>query len=248
MACPVVQVHTPLNVCGKGQIQIIFGPMFSGKTTELMRRLKRYQIAMHKVLVIKYAKDVRYDEHGIATHDNQTMTAVASMELESLKEKSLGYSVIGIDEGQFFPDTVDFAEEMANRGRIVIVAALDGTYQRLGFADILRLVPLAESVVKLNAVCMTCFEEASYTKRTTAETAVEVIGGSEKYIATCRKCYFTITPQKRPASSPLKAISDNVDSGSETDNCKRRLLDTKTPTKHLNKNAEQKENTDIAVL
>lgn len=254
-----VATHTPFCSSPRGQIQIIFGPMFSGKTTELMRRLKRFQIANHKVLIVKYAKDVRYDHAGIATHDKQTMLAVASMELESLKEKSLEYSVIGIDEGQFFPDTVAYAEEMANRGKIVIVAALDGTYQRIGFADILRLVPLAESVVKLNAVCMRCFEEASFTKRTSAETAVEVIGGSDKYIATCRKCYFIVTPQNTPQkrSSPLKPVLENVNGISETDNCKRRLVSkttpskttpTKTPTKHFNSNADQKENKEVVVL
>jgi len=234
---------------GKGQIQIIFGPMFSGKTTELMRRLKRYQIANHKVLIVKYAKDVRYDTNGIATHDKQILPAVSSMDLESLKEKSLDYTVIGIDEGQFFPDTVDFAEEMANRGKVVIVAALDGTYQRLGFGDILRLIPLAESVVKLNAVCMTCFEEASYTKRTSSETTIEVIGGTEKYIAACRKCFFAVTPKKRPTPSPLKPISENVDVSSSLDNGKRRLLDLKSPpTKIRNLDTEQKENMKTAVL
>ncbi|KAK7072749.1 Thymidine kinase, cytosolic [Halocaridina rubra] len=207
----------------RGQVQIIFGPMFSGKTTELMRRLKRYQIAKHNCLIIKYAKDVRYDNDGIATHDKQTLPAVSTTVLQDLKEKAEAYSVIGIDEGQFFPDTVEFAEEMANRGKIVIVAALDGTFQRSGFGNILSLVPLCESVVKLTAVCMICFEEASYTRRTSSETSVEVIGGSEKYIATCRKCYFTATPQKRVHPSPLKAAQENMETNDSPSKHKRRL-------------------------
>ncbi|XP_058140794.1 thymidine kinase, cytosolic isoform X1 [Dasypus novemcinctus] len=90
----------------------------------------------------------------------------------------------------WFPDIVEFSEAMANAGKTVIVAALDGTFQRKAFGNILNLVPLAESVVKLTAVCMGCFREASYTKRLGAETEVEVIGGADKYQSVCRLCYF----------------------------------------------------------
>ncbi|XP_037781930.1 thymidine kinase, cytosolic-like [Penaeus monodon] len=174
----------------------------------------------------------RYDSDGIATHDKQVLAAVAATVLDDMKEEAENFSVIGIDEGQFFPDTVEFAEEMANRGKIVIVAALDGTYQRMGFGDILRLVPLAESVVKLTAVCMICYEEASYTKRTSTETAVEVIGGSEKYIATCRQCFFISTPQKRPGASPLKPVQvkENMETSESSSTFKRRLMDGKEGT------------------
>jgi len=180
--------------------------MFSGKTTELMRRLKRFQIAKYKCLVVKYAKDVRYDSSHLATHDQQTLPAVCATSLSQLTALTANYSIIGIDEGQFFPDTVEFAERMANSGKVVVVAALDGTYQREGFGNILQLVPLAESVLKLTAVCMRCYQDASYTMRTSAETAVEVIGGSDKYIAVCRACYH----QGSPRPSPLKAISSNA--------------------------------------
>lgn len=178
----------------KGHIEVIFGPMFSGKTTELIRRLKRYQVADHKCLIVKYARDIRYSTAAVATHDNQTIDAVSQTKLSALKIEASIYSVIGIDEGQFFPDTVLFAEEMANQGKIVIIAALDGTYQRLGFGDILNLIPLAESVLKLTAVCMMCFEDASYTKRTGSETELEVIGGTDKYMAACRTCHGRSPP------------------------------------------------------
>lgn len=173
-----------------GSIQVIFGPMFSGKTTELIRRLKRYQVANHKCLIIKYANDTRYVNNGLSTHDKQTLPAVAAIHLTELTKLALEYSVIGIDEGQFFPDTVEFCEDMANFGKIVIVAALDGTYQRKPFGNILQLVPLAEHVIKLTAVCMNCYKEAAYTKRKGSETAVEVIGGADKYMAVCRSCYI----------------------------------------------------------
>nr|CAH0111083.1 unnamed protein product [Daphnia galeata] len=176
----------------KGQIQIIFGPMFSGKTTELIRRLKRYEVANHKCLIVKYAKDLRYESkcgQGVATHDQQSRAAVAATVLSSIAHLANSCSVIGIDEGQFFPDVVEFCEAMANAGKIVVVAALDGTYQRSGFGGFLNLVPLAENVVKLTAVCMRCYGEAAFTQRLGSETEVELIGGTEKYMAVCRECY-----------------------------------------------------------
>ncbi|XP_003464926.2 thymidine kinase, cytosolic [Cavia porcellus] len=174
----------------RGQIQVILGPMFSGKSTELMRRVRRFQIAQYKCLVIKYAKDTRYSS-SFSTHDRNTMEALPACLLRDTTQEALGVAVIGIDEGQFFPDIVDFCEAMANSGKTVIVAALDGTFQRKAFGSILNLVPLAESVVKLTAVCMECFRgEAAYTKRLGQEKEVEVIGGADKYHSVCRLCYF----------------------------------------------------------
>lgn len=202
----------------KGQIQVIFGPMFSGKSTELLRRIKRFQIANYTCLLVKYAKDVRYDQTGVATHDRQVSKATPAERLYALSEEAEKSHVIGIDEGQFFPDCVQFAEEMANKGKIVIVAALDGTFQRQGFGNILNLVPLAESVIKLNAVCMQCYREASYTKRIGAETDLEVIGGSDKYMAVCRNCF------NLPAAG---VTSLNLDS---TPSCQQSSDDQHTPT------------------
>ncbi|XP_054989296.1 thymidine kinase, cytosolic isoform X2 [Sorex araneus] len=179
-------------------MQVILGPMFSGKSTELMRRVRRFQIAQYKCLVIKYAKDTRYSTH-FSTHDRNTMEALPACLLRDVTPDALGVAVIGIDEGQFFPDIVDFSEAMANAGKTVIVAALDGTFQRKAFGNILNLVPLAESVVKLTAVCMQCFREAAYTKRLGVEKEVEVIGGADKYHSVCRPCYFKKAP---PSTAP----------------------------------------------
>jgi len=188
----------------KGEIQLIFGPMFSGKSTELIRRLKRYQVAQYRVLIVKYAKDVRYDEAGIATHCGQTLPAVSATRLDDLPQYQ-HYDVIGIDEGQFFSDVVDWCELAANQGKIVLVAALDGTFQRKAFSEILSLVPLAESVTKLSAVCMNCFKDAAFSKRTSTADGekVEVIGGADKYMAVCRACYFS---DVRAAASPRPAL------------------------------------------
>uniref|UniRef100_A0A2K5CHP0 Thymidine kinase n=1 Tax=Aotus nancymaae TaxID=37293 RepID=A0A2K5CHP0_AOTNA len=189
MSCinlPTVLPGSPSKT--RGQIQVR-GPGL----TELIRRVRRFQIAQYKCLVIKYAKDTRYSS-SFCTHDRNTMEALPACLLRDVAQEALGVAVIGIDEGQFFPDIVEFCEAMANAGKTVIVAALDGTFQRKAFGTILNLVPLAESVVKLTAVCMECFREAAYTKRlgTEKEVAppVEVIGGADKYHSVCRLCYF----------------------------------------------------------
>ncbi|XP_065217167.1 thymidine kinase, cytosolic-like [Planococcus citri] len=196
--------------------QVIFGPMFSGKTTELIRRLKRYTFAMYRCLIIRYIKDTRYSEDSIASHDGQTLSATSCSNLYDMINIVDNFDVIGIDEGQFFQDSIiSFAEEMANRGKIVIVAALDATFQRTEFGKILQLVPIAESVVKLNAVCMTCFSDASFTKRTTNEQEanqitcfqVELIGSTDKYMSVCRECHRQEKPVR---NSPCKVYHQEM--------------------------------------
>uniref|UniRef100_A0A2K6CUY9 Thymidine kinase n=1 Tax=Macaca nemestrina TaxID=9545 RepID=A0A2K6CUY9_MACNE len=182
MSCinlPTVLPGSPSKT--RGQIQVILGPMFSGKSTELMRRVRRFQVAQYKCLVIKYAKDTRYSS-SFCTHDRNTWRPLPACCSRHVAASSLGI--------QGFPDIVEFCETMANAGKTVIVAALDGTFQRKPFGTILNLVPLAESVVKLTAVCMECFREAAYTKRLGTEKEVEVIGGADKYHSVCRLCYF----------------------------------------------------------
>ncbi|XP_076458175.1 thymidine kinase, cytosolic-like [Babylonia areolata] len=177
-----------------GHVELIIGPMFSGKTTELIRRLKRYRVAQYACLIIKYLGDTRYNEEGVSTHDRQILPAVSTNELMPVLEKALQYDVIGIDEGQFFPDVVTFADHLADKGKIVIVAALDGTFQKRAFGDILNLVPVSESVTKLTAVCTICFKPAAFTRRKTQENKVEVIGGEDKYLAVCRECFTAPIP------------------------------------------------------
>ncbi|KAK6620415.1 hypothetical protein RUM44_006816 [Polyplax serrata] len=194
---------------GKGRIEIILGPMFSGKTTELIRRIRRYQLARFKCLVLKYTGDCRYSKNDVATHDFCTFDAISCSSLEDCRSQTMEFDVIGIDEGQFFCDLISFCENLANKGKIVIIAALDGTYQRTAFGDILKLVPLAESVIKLNAICMLCYNTAGFTKRITNEKAVELIGGADKYMAVCRECYHLKRASSKGDKSPLKPINQN---------------------------------------
>ena len=176
----------------KGQIQVIFGPMFSGKTSEMLTRIRRYEAAKYLCTVIKYESDTRYHNSDVATHDLQTHKAISTKNLADVKNQVIQSDVIGIDEGQFYLDIVDFCDEMVNMGKIIIVAALDGDYKRRPFNRILELIPKAENVVKKSAVCC-CGDNASFSKRLCDSTEVEMVGGSEKYMAVCRTCYGAAT-------------------------------------------------------
>jgi len=135
---------------------------------------------------------------------------VSATSLAELTKKAEEYDVIGIDEGQFFPD-IRWAELMANSGKVVLIAALDGTYQRKPFENIMNLIPLAENVTKLSAVCMNCFGEASFSKRITEEQSLEVIGGADKYMAVCRDCFHSNVQEATSPRDAMKARAFNGD-------------------------------------
>ncbi|ALA62434.1 thymidine kinase [Turkeypox virus] len=175
-----------------GSIHLILGPMFSGKTTELIRRMKRFNISNLRCVIIKHSSDNRYtdNEYIVYTHDNINISAVSTDMLMPLIQKIKNVDVIGIDEGQFFCDISEFCELMANNGKIIVVAALNGDFKRELFGNIFKLLPIAESISMLTAVCMKCYKDASFSKRVTDDTRVKLIGGKETYMAVCRTCFF----------------------------------------------------------
>jgi len=191
-----------------GSISLVIGPMFAGKTTELMRRYKRQIFAQNTCCIIKYSKDVRYTAGvEIASHDNQQLEAkFAVCKLSELGEQWRQFDVIAIDEGQFFPDLLTFTTVAANEGKTVIVSALDGDFQQKPFGQICELIPHCESVTKLTAICMHCHSaEASFTKRTVSSTQQELIGSDDIYAAVCRKCNNDPSPP-----TPGKRLKYNV--------------------------------------
>lgn len=171
--------------------------MFSGKTSELIRRLSRYKHGKHKkkICYIKPKYDTRDD--GLKTHSGvkQKVDFVVEI-LKNLKTKLDEYQVIGIDEGHFFKsknDLIEFCCFMANkRGKIVIVAGLDADYKKNAFNEICSLIPKCERVDKLDSVCDFCSESASFSMKYTKNGKNEKykIGGSETYKPVCRKCYY----------------------------------------------------------
>ena len=177
----------------KGQIQLIIGPMFCGKSTELIRRINRYIRAKRSFIALKYEKDTRYEtdiiKRKIMTHDGISIEAYPCSKLFDAIDLIKDVEVVGIDEGQFFADIAEFADKVADMGKIVVISALDGDFQRKPFGRIYELIPKAEEIIKLRAICAKCGGEASFSKRTVASTEVELIGGSESYVAACRHCY-----------------------------------------------------------
>ena len=174
----------------RGSISLILGPMFSGKTSELFRRLRREKIAKKETLLIKYAHDTRYSEDQASTHDLFKMECLSALFLKDITVPE-GINVIGIDEGQFFPDILHFVEYCTYvRGIDVIVCGLDGNYKRERFGDLIDLVPKCTKLDKLCAVCSYCGAEAPFTKRTVVSEDEVLIGGSDKYVASCITCYF----------------------------------------------------------
>jgi thymidine kinase len=140
-------------------------------------------------------KDVRYEDDysRVVSHDlSNWLEAVACDRLNDAFDQALRADVIGIDEGQFFPDLKAFCEEMANSGKIVIVAALDSDYRREEFLGVCSLIAKAEKVSKLTSVCHLCKDDASFTARLSEETELKVIGGMDKYRPVCRPCHASI--------------------------------------------------------
>uniref|UniRef100_A0A915ABX6 Thymidine kinase, cytosolic n=1 Tax=Parascaris univalens TaxID=6257 RepID=A0A915ABX6_PARUN len=185
-----------------GHIQLILGPMFSGKTTEMLRRLNRYKLANRTCRIVKYRNDTRYALDHVATHDLQMQEAISAVKVADVMDELSEAHVVAIDEGQFFDDIAECSENLANQGKIVIVSALDGDFNRKRFKNVLDMCPFSEDVIKLNAVCTGCGEDASFTKRLTSNTDLELIGGREMYTAMCRQCYFDVSQGFMKSHSP----------------------------------------------
>ena len=179
--------------CGK--INIIIGCMFSGKSTEIIRLIKRYrQINKYKLLLINHKSDSRYGNNVISSHDKVQLDCYSLEKLNDIKENDnyKNSNIIFIEEGQFFKDLFQFVTEAADiDNKIVYVAGLDGDFKRDQFGDICKLIPHAEEIIKLKAICSKCNDgtEANFTKRIINNTCIEVVGSKECYIPVCRKHY-----------------------------------------------------------
>ncbi|RMD93342.1 MAG: thymidine kinase [Calditrichaeota bacterium] len=181
-----------LDVVSKdlGWIEVITGSMFSGKTEELIRRLRRAQIARQKVAIFKPQIDVRYSSDHLVSHNDQKIPSIAVKDAWEILEKSREAQVIGIDEGQFFgPELVEVCETLANQGKRVIVAGLDQDYRGKPFEPMPQIIAVAESVTKTLAICVKCGNPANRTQRITKDKDRVLIGATDIYEARCRKCF-----------------------------------------------------------
>jgi thymidine kinase len=180
-----------------GCIEVICGSMFSGKTEELIRRLRRAQIARQHVQIFKPRIDERYsDDHLVSHSDMRIKSEVVGSSAEILERLDGRADVVGIDEGQFFdPRLVEVCSHLANLGKRVIVAGLDKDYLGKPFEPMPQLMAVAEYIEKTLAICMKCGDPANYTQRLVESSTRVLVGTAGTYEARCRRC-FEPTPSK----------------------------------------------------
>lgn len=173
-----------------GWIEVICGSMFSGKTEELIRRLKRAQIADQEVIVFKPKMENRYDEKKVVSHDSREINSVPVDDLNEIIAKSEYKDVVGIDEAQFFEmELPDICERLALDGKRVIVAGLDLDYRGKPFGPMPNIMAVAEYVTKVHAICVHCGNLATHSYRIAEEDSRVLLGEKESYEARCRRCF-----------------------------------------------------------
>jgi thymidine kinase len=178
-----------------GELHLIMGPMFSSKTTTLISRLDRHTFGQ-TVLAVNHELDTRYAMEGLRTHDGKSFPCIRLGSLEKIFESPLytNANVVGIDECQFFSDLVPCVKKMVEtHNKVVYLAGLSGSYKREQFGKMIELIPFADSVSLLSAVCMQCNDGKTpglFTKRATASENDILIGGSDTYKSVCRKHFI----------------------------------------------------------
>lgn len=182
-----------------GHLSLIIGCMFAQKTTELLRRVRRYQSIHYRVLVVNYVADTRYGQNRISSHDKEFEEAICVDRLSVLEDevRSGQYQVLAIDEGQFFPDLYEKITQWADELPLhIVISGLDGTSDRNPFGDMLRLIPHAEEVERLTAFCVVCKDGtlgtySQYRHGKKEDDQSVAVGGSEMYRPVCRKHYLS---------------------------------------------------------
>lgn len=187
-----------------GRIEVICGSMFSGKTEELIRRLRRAKFARQNVEIFKPTVDVRYSAVNVVSHDDNSIPSTPVDSAQNILLLASGVQVVGIDEAQFFDDgLVDVCNQLANSGVRVIVAGLDMDYLGKPFGPMPKLMAIADDVLKVHAVCVRCGALAQFSHRLAKTDKLVLLGETDSYEPLCRKCF-------------LKAVAD--DGAKKTDN------------------------------
>lgn len=184
-------IESPSNRSDKrGWIEVITGSMFSGKTEELIRRLKRAEIAMQQVEIFKPQIDTRYSEDKVISHDENTILSTPVSTAGNILLLSGGVDVVGVDEAQFFDmGLIEVCNKLANGGTRVIVAGLDMDFRGRPFGPIPGLIATAEFVTKVHAICVKCGNIAHHTHRKMKAEKLVMLGEKDLYEPLCRKCY-----------------------------------------------------------
>ncbi|MBQ7191572.1 MAG: thymidine kinase [Paludibacteraceae bacterium] len=174
----------------RGSIEVVCGSMFSGKTEELIRRMKRAQFAKQRVEIFKPSIDVRYSEQDVVSHDHNVITSTPVESSQSILLLANDIEVVGIDEAQFFDmGIIDVCNQLANRGVRVIVAGLDMDFKGVPFGPIPALMAIADDVYKTHAICVQCGDLAYVSHRLVNSDKRVLLGETESYEPLCRTCY-----------------------------------------------------------
>jgi len=194
-----------------GSVEVICGSMFSGKTEELIRRLKRAQYAHQKIKIFKPKVDNRYDTKKVVSHDDNVIPSKPVAKAMDILPLAVGTDVVGIDEAQFFDERLlEVCNHLANKGIRVIVAGLDMDYLGKPFGPIPNLLATAEYVSKVHAICVKCGALANYSHRIKQEETLVLLGESESYEPLCRFCFSELYPPiiEADTTSSLKEKDD----------------------------------------
>ena len=176
-----------------GSIEVICGSMFSGKTEELIRRLRRAQIARLSVEIFKPRTDTRFDETAVVSHNANSIHSTPVDTSSAILLLGSDVQVVGIDEAQFFDDELpNVCNILANKGVRVIIAGLDMDFKGNPFGPMPRLMAIAESVTKVHAVCVKCGNPALYSYRLVPDASTVLLGEKESYEPRCRACYYGV--------------------------------------------------------
>lgn len=174
----------------RGSIEVITGSMFSGKTEELIRRLRRAQFAGLKVEIFKPSLDKRYSEDRVVSHDDKSIVSTPVDNASSILLLAGEVDVVGIDEAQFFDSSiVEVCNKLADNGVRILIAGLDMDFMGNPFGPIPALLSIAEFITKVHAICMRCGSLAQFSFRKSEEEQVVVLGEKDKYEPLCRECY-----------------------------------------------------------
>ena len=191
----------------EGTIELIIGPMFSGKSTRLIGLIRKYSYKAKKTIMIKFFADNRYSEKSeVVTHDLQKYDSINCKNLKDHFEELKKYDVIGIDEGQFFPDLVEVCQELALLKKTIIVAALNGDFRMEPFPVVANLIPRADEIKLLNAYCFKCHKDAKFTLRIVQSNETVLIGAGEAYKPACRECHIFYSKEREKGNLNIDEI------------------------------------------
>ncbi|MDD4632908.1 MAG: thymidine kinase [Proteiniphilum sp.] len=183
--------HSHNETYRNGRIEVICGSMFSGKTEELLRRLRRAKIARQTVEIFKPAIDIRYSLDEVVSHDKNTILSTPVEHSSNILLLSSEVEVVGVDEAQFFDNgLVEVCQQLADQGVRVIVAGLDMDFKRNPFGPIPALCAIADDITKVHAICVKCGNLASYSHRLVKNDKQIMLGETEEYQPLCRRCFL----------------------------------------------------------